>query len=62
MLEYTIIDNVEVTKIVKRYDEFYYKSAERFAMDTMGYKNDLNADKVEIKDRKVFVREAEDDT
>ena len=62
MLEYTIIDTVEITRIVKRYDELYYKSAERLAMDTMGYKNDLNADKVEIKDRKVFVREAEDDT
>lgn len=57
MLEYTIIDTVEVTRIVKRYDEFYYKSTERLAMDTMGYKNDLNADRVEIKDRKIFVRE-----
>lgn len=62
MLEYTIIDTIEVTRIVKRYDELYYKSAERLAMDTMGYKNDLNADKVEIKNRKVFAREVEDES
>lgn len=62
MLEYTIIDTVEVTRIVKRYDELYYKSAERLAFDTRGYKNVLGADKVEIKDRRVFVKEEEDES
>ena len=60
MLEYTIIDTIEVTRIINEHSEVYYKSAEQLAMDAMAIKADLDADKAEIKDRKVFVREVKE--
>lgn len=57
MYEYTIIDTIQVTRIIKRKDELYYKSAERLAEDTGDYRQDVGADDVKIKDRKVFMRE-----
>lgn len=62
MYEYTLIDTIQVTRIIKRKDEMYYKSAERIAEDAMDYRQDIGADKVEIKDRLVFVREEENES
>lgn len=55
MYEYTIIDTVEITTIIKREDEHDYKSKEQIEMDRMSLESELNPDDVKIKERKVFM-------